>query len=103
MPALARTDTYRSAIDEAITELNQISSMMEGLFERKSQLERATEGLKSLLGTSDPRMQAGMNGVPAGREMDPRTGYPQGGSMPQGNPMPPGEFPPVVRFPERAD
>ncbi|HEV2215792.1 MAG TPA: hypothetical protein VGR64_10920 [Terracidiphilus sp.] len=103
MPAIARTETYRSAIDEAITELNQISSMMEGLYERKTQLERATEGLKHLLGTMDPRMQAGMSGMPTGREMDPRGGYPQGGQMPMGNPVPQSDFPPVVRFPERAD
>lgn len=80
MPAIAREDTYRTAIDMAVSELSQLSEQMENLFVRKERLEKATDGLKHLLGVVEPRAQAGQNSG-----------------------MPSGDFSPVMRFPERPE
>ena len=92
MPAIAREETYRTAIDMAVAELNQLSEAMENLVVRKSRLEKATEGLKYLIGST------GEQSAP----MPPREMAPQGNFAPSGM-VPAGDFSPVVRFPERAD
>jgi hypothetical protein len=97
MPAIAREETYRTAIDMAVSELNQLSEAMENLVVRKSRLEKATEGLKLLIGAMDSRAMAEQNAP-----MPPREMAPQGNFVPNGM-MPSGEFSPVVRFPDRAE
>jgi hypothetical protein len=97
MPAIAREETYRTAIDMATAELNQLSEMMENLVVRKSRLEKATEGLKHLLGAIDPRMMVEQSAAMPPRETAPQINYAPNGMMPAG------EFSPVVRFPDRAE
>jgi hypothetical protein len=97
MPAIAREETYRTAIDMAVSELNQLSEAMESLVVRNVRLEKATEGLKYLLSSADSRVVAEQSGP-----MPPREMAPQGNFAPNGM-MQSGEFSPVVRFPERAE
>ncbi|HVC47403.1 MAG TPA: hypothetical protein VND90_09170 [Terracidiphilus sp.] len=101
MAAIAREETYRTAIDMAVSELDQLSEAMENLVVRKSRLEKASEGLKLLLGAMDTRMDSRPMEEP-NAPMPPREMAPQGNFAPNGM-MPPGEFSPVMRFPDRAE
>jgi len=93
MPGLDRQDSYRTALNVALTELNQLAEMIEELNVRKGRLQVATAGLKPLLAPMEQRIEAGQMPSSAPAEPDFRDTR-----IPTGPEVMSGELHPVIRF-----